>query len=419
MSNGRGGRLSRNSQGRRGATSPHRYAAVWWAAGVAFGGRGGRVTGRVAGGVFIFSMILSFLRRGTLSGFAALGRRQREVMAWVRARPRVAAWFEPVVREQTADEAYREFNLHYFASFREQERMLADGPRMEFYHAMIEREVRPGDEVIDLGTGTGILAAWAARRGAARVHAIDHSAVLEYARLVAAHNRVERVEFTAVHSREFKLPHQVDVIVHEQMGDFLFDEAMVANVVDLRDRLLKPGGRILPHRFELFCEPVQVRAGQRVPFIWELNVKGFDYTCLERERPQETDYYCLTSCDQQMVERFLGEPAPAMEVDLLTIKAGTLPASVTLRRTVREAGRLDGFAVFFNAGMAEGPRLSSSPLEAGRAPHWGFRILRVEAEEYAAGEVIEVTLSAEDWARRDNWRWTHRRAAGRIMTNDE
>jgi protein arginine N-methyltransferase 1 len=40
------------------------------------------------------------------------------------------------------------------------------------------------------------------------------------------------------------------VILHEQMGDYLFDEAMVTNVCDLRDRLLKRGGLILPSCFD-------------------------------------------------------------------------------------------------------------------------------------------------------------------------
>ena len=143
-------------------------------------------------------------------------------------------------------ERYREFNGRYFSDFYEQERMLADKPRMEFYRAAIQRHIQPGDRVIDLGTGTGILAALASRRGAAKVYAIDHSSILETARTLAQANRIERVDFIATHSTEFSLSERVDVIVHEQMGDCLFDEAMVANVCDLRDRLLKPDGLILP-----------------------------------------------------------------------------------------------------------------------------------------------------------------------------
>ena len=186
---------------------------------------------------------------------------------------------------RTVEEDYRDFNGNYFSSFYEQERMLADPPRMEFYRAAIERRIRPGDRVIDLGTGTGILAALASRQGAACVYAIDHSAILDTARVLAVANNLERVEFIAAHSTEFSVAGRVDVILHEQMGDCLFDEGMVANVCDLRDRLLKPGGLILPSQFEFFCEPVKVRDERHVPFIWELKVCGYDYSSGERDRP--------------------------------------------------------------------------------------------------------------------------------------
>ena len=60
--------------------------------------------------------------------------------------------------------------------------------------------------------------------------------------MLAAENGIENVDFEDVHSTKLYLEEPVDVILHEQIGDFLFDEAMVPNVCDLRDRLLKPGG---------------------------------------------------------------------------------------------------------------------------------------------------------------------------------
>ena len=88
-------------------------------------------------------------------------------------------------RVESPEERYRDFNGRYFSGFYEQERMLADKPRMEFYRAAIQRHIQPGARVIDLGTGTGILAALASRRGAAKVYAIDHSSILETARTLA------------------------------------------------------------------------------------------------------------------------------------------------------------------------------------------------------------------------------------------
>jgi protein arginine N-methyltransferase 1 len=348
-------------------------------------------------------MISSHFQRLRAEGFAALQRLLRRVRAWVQA----AGTSGP--RPTKSEARYRAFNGWYFAHFGEQERMLADQPRMDFYHAAITRHIQPGDRVIDLGTGTGILAAFAARRGAAVVYAIDHSDILQHAKTLAAHNRVRNVEFIATHSRDFKVAEPVDVIVHEQMGDWLFDEAMVANVADLRDRLLKPGGLILPSRYELYCEPVTLKDESRVPFIWELNVQGFDYSCLDRHRPQEPGYYHLRGGDGGMIERFLGEPAPVMCLDLQTLRETDLPAEVRFARPVLQAGRLDGFLVYFRVLVDGDLSLSSNPLDPRRAAHWGFRVLRTERAEFAIGEVIEIRLSAQRWSDPDSWRWSHRK----------
>lgn len=326
--------------------------------------------------------------------------------AWVRARPRVAAWLYNPADDSPGAE-YRAHNGRMFAGFHEQERMLADQPRMAFYHAAIARHIQPGDRVIDLGTGTGILAALAARRGAAHVYAIDHSEILEHARTLAAANRVENVEFVATHSTAFTTDERVDVILHEQMGDCLFDEDMVANVADLRDRVLKPGGLILPSVFEFYCEPIKVKDARLVPFIWELDVHGYDYSCLERERPQEVGYYQLVSSDPTLVDHCLGEPEPVLSIDLHTLNEADLPREIVFTRTVVNAGRLDGYAVYFRARVDRDLALGSGPLDRGRAPHWGFRILRTDRDDFAVGDEIEVRLVVGRWPEIETWRWSH------------
>ena len=291
--------------------------------------------------------------------------------AWIRARPALDPWLYPPEGD------YREFNGWYFGHFGEQEKMVADKPRMDFYHAAVARHIQPGDRVVDLGTGTGILAAFAARRGAAQVYALDHSAIIQHARTLAEANRIENVDFVAIHSTDFTLPEPVDVILHEQMGDWLFDEEMIVNVSDLRDRLLKPGGSILPARFELYCEPVKLRDERHVPFLWELRVHGFDYSSMERHRPQEPGYYHVRGGDLGAVDYFLGETGARARASTCTRSAKrSLPAEIRFTRTVLRAGRLDGLAVYFRALVDDDLSLSSSPVDPGRAPHWGFRVLR-------------------------------------------
>jgi type I protein arginine methyltransferase len=339
------------------------------------------------------------------AGFFSALRRIYEASAdWIDDRPRLAAWFQ---QPAPPGSAYRTHNGRMFADYHEQERMLADQPRMDFYHAAICRHIHPGDRAIDLGTGTGILAAFAARQGAAQVYALDHSAIIKDARLLAADNRIDAIEFVATHSTAFGGIEPVDVILHEQMGDGLFDEDMVANVTDLRDRLLKPDGRIIPSDFDFFCEPVKIHDHRRVPFIWELNVHGYDYAALDRHRPQEPSYYQLTSCDQNLVEYFLSRPVPVLSLDLHTIAESDLPGEITFTRTVIQAGRLDGFAIYFRTRVDDDLSLSSSPIDPNRAPHWGFRILRTEQEMFHQGDVIKITLTVGRWPDIDTWRWRY------------
>ncbi len=344
------------------------------------------------------------LQRLSVRLFTTCRRVVEIVRDWIQDRPRLSNWFYP---EHSAEADYRDHNGRMFSDLHEQERMLADGQRMAFYQTAIRRHIQQGDRVIDLGTGTGILAALASRQGAGHVYAIDHSDILKHARTLAIANQLEKVEFVATHSSAFDPGESVDVILHEQMGDCLFDEDMVANVTDLRDRLLKPNGLILPSIFEFYCEPIKITNARLVPFIWELNVCGYDYSCLEYNRPQNSRYYNLSSSDLNVVEHFLGTPEPVLTLDLHTVNKADLPSQITFTREVINAGQLDGFAIYFRAKVDQDLTLSSDPTDPKRAPHWGFRILRSEREDYAVGDKIEITLTVGNWPELDTWRWSH------------
>lgn len=308
-------------------------------------------------------------------------------------------------------ESYANFNRSYFASMHEQEKMLADKVRMSFYHSVVSRLVKPGSVVLDLGTGTGILAAFAERAGAAKIYAVDHSkSALAVARKVAAANKLDRIEWIQKHSSKFELPGKgakVDIILHEQMGDCLFDEDMVKNVCDVRDRLLRPGGLIVPSCFDLFVEPVRFDDNRHVPFVWDLKVHGIDFTCLKQTERLDDDYYHLRSCDPHLVESFLCKPEPIYSIDLHTVLEGEMPLSVSFSRTVTNASRFDGFVVYFRARAGKDLSLSTGPHDPNRAPHWGYRILRDECDTFEVGDSIDVTLEVKNWAELNTWRWSH------------
>src|ERR1700749_3145392 len=88
--------------------------------------------------------------------------------------------------------------------------MIRDRVRTEAFRRAIESVVRPGDVVLDVGAGSGILSVFAARaaaNGVAEIVQVFHGDVME-----------------------IELPGRVDVIVSEWLGGFGIDEGMLGPV---------------------------------------------------------------------------------------------------------------------------------------------------------------------------------------------
>ena len=104
-----------------------------------------------------------------------------------------------------------------------------------------------GKVVLDVGTGSGILAFFAVQAGAKKVYAVEASSSAETAKLLAAHNGYSGiVEVLRGRIEDIELPELVDVIISEPIGFLLVHERMLEAYVCARDRFLKPGGLMMP-----------------------------------------------------------------------------------------------------------------------------------------------------------------------------
>ncbi|EOD23765.1 hypothetical protein EMIHUDRAFT_116225 [Emiliania huxleyi CCMP1516] len=116
-----------------------------------------------------------------------------------------------------------------------------DMQRMAAYHDAIKRNAAvhfKGKVVLDVGSGTGVLAIWAAQAGARRVYAVEASGVGAHIQtMVEAHGLADTV--TVLRERV----EQVDVIVSEWMGYFLLRESMVESAAASPARVVARLGR--------------------------------------------------------------------------------------------------------------------------------------------------------------------------------
>jgi Ribosomal protein L11 methyltransferase (PrmA) len=139
----------------------------------------------------------------------------------------------------------------------EHARMLHDDRRTCDFISALTAAVRPGDVVLDIGTGSGVLAVALARAGAGRVYAVEASDIAAVAaRVFEANGVTDRVTLVPGWSRQIELPERADLLVAEIIGNEPLEEEILETTLDARRHLLKPGARLVPHALELLARPL-------------------------------------------------------------------------------------------------------------------------------------------------------------------
>jgi protein arginine N-methyltransferase 1 len=171
------------------------------------------------------------------------------------------------------------------------QQMLKDKVRTDSYRDAIMGNpgLFAGKTVLDIGCGTGILSIFAARAGAARVIGIDNSGIVTKARRIVAENGLAD-KITIVRGRVEDLPAtlpggvtQVDVIVSEWMGYFLFYESMLDTVLFARNQWLAPGGSVLPDQAGLYLVALDYSSRYEEHITFWRDVYGVDMSCVTRD----------------------------------------------------------------------------------------------------------------------------------------
>lgn len=263
--------------------------------------------------------------------------------------------------------------------------MMSDPVRMAAYEAAIAATVRPGDVVVDLGAGLGLLTLLALRAGASRVYAIEKSDAIELARAVVAQNGVaDRVVFLHANSKEVELPERADVLLSETLGSFGIDENTLAFTADARDRFLAPGGRMVPQAIRPWLAPVQSPNEHKRSDFWG-DVAGFDYSAALQEMLGRMSLVTFG------VEDLLAAPQCVGNLDLRTVDADALAHRMVF--PLLRPGTVHGLAGWFEADLCEGVSITTAP---GAPPtHWQQAFFPfLQTPRIVAGDFLEVTLHA-------------------------
>jgi protein arginine N-methyltransferase 1 len=263
-----------------------------------------------------------------------------------------------------------------FGSSRVHVRMLNDRTRTSSFLAGIGEVVTAGDVVVDIGTGTGVLAIAAARAGAKRVYAIEASDIGRTAKTVFEANGVaDRITLLRRWSTRTTLPERADVLVSEIIGDDPLAEDVLQVTMDARRRLLKPEARLVPNKVKIFALPVSIpREEQTKHIVTEETLRnwrsqyGIDFGPLIQVKNDSLPAFYIKP-QRASDWKALGEPILLAAIDLSEF---SYPISLdnTLTIVANAAGKLDGLVMYFELKLGPTTRLSTAPALADSNNHW-------------------------------------------------
>ena len=255
--------------------------------------------------------------------------------------------------------------------------MLNDRARTSKFLAGVAEVVRPGDIVVDIGTGTGVLAIAAARAGAKHVYAIEASAIGQVAEAIfQANGLADRITLLRGWSTRIDLPERADVLASEIIGNDPLGENVLEVTRDARKRLLKPEARLVPSKVRIFGLPVTIPQTD-----FANRTRALTAETLQNWRSwYGINFDPLAETDQDSPPSFfikpqnatdwetLSEPIMMAEVDLREVERLMIDSSLTVAATT--SGVLNGLLVYFELEVGPTTRLSTHPAQADRDCSW-------------------------------------------------
>jgi hypothetical protein len=275
--------------------------------------------------------------------------------------------------------------------------MLNDRTRTEAYLKAIGEIVRPGDVVVDIGTGTGILAMAAARAGAARVYAIEAGRMGPAARsLFGANGYGKNITLIEGWSTKVELPERADVLVSEIIGNEPLAENILITTADARARLLKPDALIVPGRLKVYGLPVTLDGarleanmfGKRALDKWK-SWCGFDFGNLARFTAAESSRFYIKP---QAARDWPMLAPPILLADLNLTELSEVVENSPVCVTMTASGTWNGLIVYFEVQLSPGVALSTYPPDVSDGNHWRCPVwIMADAPDVQAGEAYRLS----------------------------
>lgn len=137
---------------------------------------------------------------------------------------------------------------------------LIDKKRVQAFKRAIFHSVKPGDIVVDLGTGSGILSLFAAKAGAKKIYAVEADTMIYQVFKNHLKDSIYKDQIILMnnYAEKVQLPEKVDIVICEMIATGLIDELQVP-VMNHIHKFCKKTTKIILKEILNFIEVVEVR----------------------------------------------------------------------------------------------------------------------------------------------------------------
>ncbi len=197
---------------------------------------------------------------------------------------------------------------------------LIDEDRTNFFKKAIINTVKSGDVVVDMGTGSGVLAMLAAEAGASKVYAIEidenNTKILEKVFDLNGHG--DKIKLIRGDVTEIAIPEPVDVIIGEMIATGLIEELQIPAMNNVL-KYAKPNVRVVLSKYENYLDLVY---NNNEYYGHKFQIMRYEYPDLDKLKSEPfSDRSLYSSVDFSVVnnDNFIEK-----ELELLITKNGNI-----------------------------------------------------------------------------------------------
>lgn len=266
--------------------------------------------------------------------------------------------------------------------------MLGDELRNGAYAAAIGQAVKPGDIVLDIGTGAGLTAILAAKAGAKHVYTCEGEPLIAQAaqRVIAQNGLSDRITVLSKMSHDLAvgvdLPEPADVVVSEIVDSVLLGEGALATLHHAMATLAKPGARAVPEFGRLMAQPIE---SESLFALWRpRKTQGVDLSAfypfanLAQISPNDLASLDINAC---------GPAHPVFSFDFKRPHLRGVEKNLSLG--ISKPGVVHAVLLYFEMTLAPGIKLTNDLSSTG---HWGrTAFLMDRATPVMPGSTVSIT----------------------------